>query len=95
MNKEIKFSVILPVCHGGSFLTNALKSLGRLEFPRERFEVLFAGPASDEDVRHTVESFATGSKINLKYIGVVRSNRSAQLNAAISRGKRTHSRICR
>lgn len=87
MSKEIKFSVILPVCHGGSFLANAIKSLDRLEFPAERYEVLFAGPANDEDVRYTVESFAPGSKINMKYIGVVRLNRSAQLNAAISQAK--------
>jgi GT2 family glycosyltransferase len=85
MNREIKFSVILPICHGGNFLQNALKSLGKLEFPRERFEVLFAGPDNDEQLRHMVESESTN--IDLKYIGVVQPNRSAQLNAAISRAR--------
>lgn len=87
MNKEIKFSVILPICHGGHFLKNALKSLGNLEFPRERFEVLFAGPDNDEELRHMVESESTNTKIDLKYIGVFRSNRSAQLNAAIPQAR--------
>jgi GT2 family glycosyltransferase len=87
MNKEIEFSVILPVCHGGDFLKNALKSLGRLEFPRERFEVLFAGPDNDEELRHAVESESARMNITMKYIGAVRSNRSAQLNAAISQAR--------
>lgn len=85
MKREIKFSVILPICHGGNFLKNALTSLGKLEFPRERFEVLFAGPANDEQLRHMVESESTN--MDLKYIGVVKSNRSAQLNAAISQAR--------
>ena len=87
MSKEIKFSVILPICHGGSFLTNALRSLGRMEFPRESFEVLFAGPDNDEDLRHAVESESARTNITMKYIGAVQSNRSAQLNAAISQAK--------
>ncbi len=87
MSKEITFSVILPVCHGGNFLKNALESLGNMEFPRERFEVLFAGPDNDEELRHMVESESANMKINLKYVGVVRSNRSAQLNAAIDQAR--------
>ena len=82
MGNEIKFSIILPICHGGIFLKNALISLGKLEFPRERFEVLFTGPANDEQLRHTVESESTN--IDVRYIGVLQSRRSAQLNAGIS-----------
>jgi GT2 family glycosyltransferase len=87
MNSEIKFSVILPICHGGNFLKNALKSLGKLEFPRERFEVLFAGPDNDEDLRHAVEAESARTNVTMKYIGAVQSNRSAQLNAAISQAR--------
>ena len=39
-----------------------------MEFPRERFEVLFAGPDNDEALRHMVESESTNAKIDLKYI---------------------------
>lgn len=87
MNKEIKFSVIFPICHGGVFLMNALKSLGQLDFPRERFEVLFTGPDNDEELRRIVNSDPANMNINLNYIGVDQSNRSAQLNAAISQSR--------
>jgi len=87
MNKEIKFSVIFPICHGGVFLRNALKSLGRLDFPRKRFEVLFTGPDHDQELRHIVNSESANMNINLNYIGVNQSNRSAQLNAAISEAR--------
>jgi cellulose synthase/poly-beta-1,6-N-acetylglucosamine synthase-like glycosyltransferase len=82
-----EISVILPICHGGNFLKSALESLCKMEFPRECFEVLFAGPDNDEELQHTVESESTNAKIDLKYIRVVRSNRSAQLNAAISQAR--------
>lgn len=87
MSKELKFSVILPACHGGNFLKNALRSFGGQEVPRESFEVLIAGPDDDEDLRHIVESESAYTNINFKYIGVVRLNRSAQLNAAISQAR--------
>ena len=87
MSNEIKVSIILPVCHGGIFLKNALSSLGRLNFPRDKFEVLFAGPEDDESLRHSVESESGKTGISFTYAGVVQSNRSARLNAAISRSR--------
>ncbi len=87
MNREIKFSVIMPICHGGKFLENALISLAKLEFPRERFEVLCAGPDNDQELRHIFETASANKKIDLHFIPVVQSNRSAQLNGAISQAR--------
>lgn len=42
----MEFSVILPVVHGGQFLAEAESTARALDFPRERFEVLLAGPAA-------------------------------------------------
>jgi glycosyltransferase involved in cell wall biosynthesis len=42
MKQRMKFSVILPVCHGGVFLEKALDSLGQIDFPINRFEVIVA-----------------------------------------------------
>jgi GT2 family glycosyltransferase len=39
----IKYSVILPVCHGGKFLTQALVTLANVTFPPGGFEVIIAG----------------------------------------------------
>jgi glycosyltransferase involved in cell wall biosynthesis len=72
-----KFSVILPVCHGGRFLTQALSSLACASSPQGGFEVLVAGTKqtinrlpvfhSDQAELRTVKS---------------EENRSAALNAA-------------
>jgi len=87
MDRQIKFSVIVPICHGGNFLKDALKSLGKLAFPLESFEILFAGPDNDEDLRHAVETESARTSVTMKYIGAVLSNRSARLNAAISQAR--------
>ena len=87
MNREIKFSVMMPICHGGKFLENALISLAKLEFPRERFEVLCAGPNNDQELRHIFETASANKEIDLHFIPVVQSNRSAQLNGAISQAR--------
>ncbi len=39
-----KFSVILPVCHGRSFLEKALRSLGHVIRPEGVFDVLMMVP---------------------------------------------------
>ena len=38
-----KFSVILPVCHGGKFLAHALATLADVSAPQDGFEVIIAG----------------------------------------------------
>lgn len=86
MTGNPEFSIILPVCHGGKFFRKALGSLGRLEFPRESFEVLFAG-TDNYDLRKSVQAESAETNIAMKYIDVMKLNRSAMLNEAISRSK--------
>jgi GT2 family glycosyltransferase len=88
MTGEVKFSVILPVCHGGSFLRNALISLRKIEFPPGLFEVLVAGADNDQVSRNIVRAESYAEKFNILYVGCANSNRSAKLNTAcsVSRG---------
>lgn len=71
-----KFSVILPVCHGGSFLEKALRSLRYVIRPEGDFEVLVAG--------HSGEMALLSGQAMLPYLRMVESggNRSEALNAA-------------
>lgn len=87
MSPEIEFSVIIPICHGGPFLKAALESIALLNYPREQFEILFTGLQSDKELRQFVESDLVNRAIDISYIGVASSNKSVQLNAAISRAR--------
>jgi len=87
LNKEMKFTVILPICHGGKFLENALDSLAKLEFSPEHFEVLLAGPDYDEKLQHMLAAKSADTGIHFNYIRGPQSNRSALLNAAISQAR--------
>jgi GT2 family glycosyltransferase len=40
MNPDLHFSIILPVCHGGAFLSAALDSIRKLDYPPEQVEVI-------------------------------------------------------
>jgi cellulose synthase/poly-beta-1,6-N-acetylglucosamine synthase-like glycosyltransferase len=84
MSPEIEFSVIVPVCHGDPFLDAALNSLARLDFPRERFEIIFTGPESNQELRRAVTSHPASRAADLKYVAVPSSKKSVQLNAAVS-----------
>lgn len=72
-----KFSVILPVCHGGKFLTQALATLADVSPPQDGFEVLIAGKKAEmEDP--SVFSF---NRIQWRKVEC-EGNRSEILNAA-------------
>lgn len=89
MTMRPEFSIILPVCHGGSFLRSALRALWRLDFPPALFEVLVAGADEDNESREIVEDEAATAKYNVRYIECIDSNRSRKLNAAcaVARGR--------
>jgi GT2 family glycosyltransferase len=44
---SLRYSVILPVCHGGSFLEKALASLADVTAPEGGYEVIIAGRKKD------------------------------------------------
>lgn len=84
MNRNLEFSIILPVCHGGSFLRNALISLHDLAYPPNSFEVLVAADENDRISRKTVESESADVGYDIHYVAAPSSNRSAKLNSACS-----------
>lgn len=78
-----KFSVILPVCHGGSFLEKSLRSLSHVMRPEGDFEVLIAG---NHDAMVRLSGQVTLSNFRMVESG---GNRSEALNAAcdVARGQ--------
>jgi GT2 family glycosyltransferase len=72
-----KFSVILPVCHGGKFLTQALATLAHLTAPSGGFEILVAG----EKKAISDPSIFNSSQAELRIVES-KGNRSEILNTA-------------
>jgi GT2 family glycosyltransferase len=82
--RELEFTVILPVCHGGKSLVRALNSLSQVEYPADSFEVIVAGTHDDEESKNTVEAESARSALGIKYIGCSDRKRVGALNAACS-----------
>lgn len=82
MNRS-PYSVILPVCHGGNFLAEALESLKAVTSPEAGFEVIVAG--EKEKMKNIDESDFTAPGWRIVECG---GNRSEMLNAAcaVARG---------
>lgn len=79
---EIDYSVIIPICHGGRFLRDALASLKAIDFSPDRFEVLVAGLHNDGESREMVHAAAKDAPFDLKYIDCADSGRSHLMNRA-------------
>ena len=80
--RELEFTVILPVCHGGVSLVKALNSLSQVEYPTDSFEVIVAGTLDDEESKNTVEAESARSTLDIKYIGCSDRKRVRALNGA-------------
>jgi cellulose synthase/poly-beta-1,6-N-acetylglucosamine synthase-like glycosyltransferase len=72
-----RYSVIVPICHGGEFLAKAVKSLTNVNSPGGGFEVIIAG--QKEMMKSIAESDLGGRGWQIIYCG---GNRSEILNAA-------------
>jgi len=73
-----RYSVILPICHGGKFLHIALSTLARVAVPQEGVEVLVVGDSPDALAPETA---APSPEFRfLRHLG----NRSTALNVACS-----------
>jgi GT2 family glycosyltransferase len=77
-----RFSIIVPVCHGGGFLEAALASLLALETPPEAFEVLVAADAADAEARRIVETAARRATASVRFVSHPSTNRAVLLNLA-------------
>ncbi|MHC4758564.1 MAG: glycosyltransferase family 2 protein [Planctomycetota bacterium] len=85
--KQIEFSIILPVFHGGSFLNKALESIRQIDFPPDSFEILIASNTDSISSRKIVESQAALANFAIRYINSDCRRRSFQLNAACAAAK--------
>jgi len=89
MIQGLKYSIIIPVCHGGDFIKNALASLRQVDFSPEHFEVLVSGSNDDKESRATANSESERSAFHIEYISSPEPTRSKLLNAAyaVARGQ--------
>ena len=87
VSRQIEFSVIIPVCHGGKFLKEVLTSLAGIDYSQGLFEVIVAGSDDDEESRNMVRSLSAERGLNVRYIGCFCSNRSKRLNTACAAAK--------
>jgi len=88
VTRQIEFSVIIPVCHGGKFLKEVLTSLADIDYSQGLFEVIVAGSDDDdEESRNMVRSLSAERGLNARYIGCSCSNRSKRLNTACAAAK--------
>ena len=101
MSKSLDFSVVIPVCHGGSFLKEALLSLKAIDYPPERFEVLIAARQEDEESMRIAETETVKSFRQSRFLTCPHANRSKLLNEACmvllannARPTVTHLRLC-
>lgn len=84
MSRELEFSIILPVCHGGRFLRDALSSIRKVDYSPELFEVIVAGLNGDEESLGITDAEASRSQFDVKYVGCDKPNRSRMLNIAFA-----------
>jgi GT2 family glycosyltransferase len=87
MSRELEFSIILPVCHGGRFLKDALSSIRKVDYSPEMFEVIVAGLNGDEESKGITDAEASRSQFDVKYVGCNEANRSRMLNAACANAR--------
>lgn len=87
VSRNIRYSIILPVCHGGRFLKEALKSLGGMDYPPELFEVLVAGNTGDPEPREITSTATSSSGVAVRYLESGTRSRPAMLNLAIAEAK--------
>jgi GT2 family glycosyltransferase len=71
-----KYSVLIPVCHGGSFLSTALATLKKVAVPEKGFEVVLVGDSPE------ILKNMTSLQPEIRYIRKHAGSRAAALNAA-------------
>lgn len=80
--KEPQFSVIMPVCHGGSFLKGALESAAALDFPPDRYEIIVAKDDRHGEAEQLCADISRRAPAEIRLVAGNASTRSSLLNAA-------------
>jgi cellulose synthase/poly-beta-1,6-N-acetylglucosamine synthase-like glycosyltransferase len=84
MKPKTRFSVIVPFRNEAKELPALLESISRLNYPKERFELIFVDDDSDDDSRNIVETFLASKRVggaNITVIHNVRSTNSPKKDA--------------
>lgn len=82
MNRDIRFSIILPVYHSGRFLREALRSLKKLANAHQDIEVLVGGGEGDTVSWAITSEEAESALISVRYIPAASdTNKAGFLNA--------------
>lgn len=84
LKPKTRFSVIIPFRNEAKELPALLESISNLNYPKERFELIFVDDDSEDDSRHVVETFLAskgngGTKISV--INNVRTTNSPKKDA--------------
>jgi glycosyltransferase involved in cell wall biosynthesis len=75
----LKFSIILPVEHGGNHLYKALISIKDIDFSPDLFEVIVAGSSEEKEAEEIVKKI---KDVPLKYIESPCPGKSMKINSA-------------
>lgn len=76
------FTVILPVCHGGRFLKDAVESATRLVFPLDDFELIVIADEKDTEAEAVCKLASGSSGISMRVLTGEARTRSMLLNLA-------------
>ena len=87
MMNSLKYSILVPVDHGGHFQERALLSLRQMDFPLEGVEVLVVGAGNDSTSKDIVKKEATLFSGTMTYVDCPESNRSRAMNTACEIGR--------
>src|ERR1039458_6339255 len=73
-------AVVIPVRNGGPYVRRKLESILRLNYPREKLEVLVVSDGSTDDTDNLIAQFAPHG---VRFLRVPQGGKPAALNAGI------------
>lgn len=84
---ELEYSIIMPVWNRGNFLESALKSLRRIDYPEDRFELIIPVVHDDTGSKNIIQEEMMTSAMTTILIPCLGIHRSKMLNAACRAAK--------
>ena len=85
--KKINYSIIIPSFNRADELADLLISLQKIDFPKERFEVIISDDGSTDDTETLVKQHIAENKYELHYIRQQNKGPGAARNAGMEKAK--------
>ena len=82
-NHSLKYSIIIPSFNRADELSDLLDSFGKIDFPKERFEVIVSDDGSTDDTEDLVNEKIAENKFELYYISQQNQGPGAARNAGM------------